>query len=48
MLGNYAVRLAVPHGKGVFAVRHPFAVRKSLFSKKINLCFFVFNTYVYL
>jgi hypothetical protein len=47
VLGNYAVCLAVPHGKGAFAVRHPFAVRISPFSNFFNFCFILFITYVY-
>jgi hypothetical protein len=47
VLGSYAVCHAFPHGKGTFAVRHPFAVRKSPFSKKNIFCFILFTTYVY-
>jgi hypothetical protein len=47
VLGNYAVSLAVLHGKGAFAVRHPFAMRISPFSKKNHFCFILFTTCVY-
>jgi hypothetical protein len=35
------------HGKGPFAVRHPFAVRKQVFSFFFHFCFILFTTYVY-
>jgi hypothetical protein len=47
VLGSYAVCHAFPHGKGAFAVRHPFAVRISPFQKKNIFCFILFTTYVY-
>jgi hypothetical protein len=44
--GNYAVSLAVPHGKGAFAVRHPFVMRISPFSKKKSVLFFLLLMFI--